>query len=229
MSSPCARVRTATRRSTVSAWPCSSNAMTTTEAPYRRHSRAWRRNSSSPSLRLIELTTPRPWSCWRPASITPQRELSTMTGTFATSGSVARRRRKRVIASTPSSIASSMFTSRITAPLTTWSRATSTALSSPSRPAAISRANCREPGDVGPLADVDERAAGHRDRRAARGPDSRVTGGTSGMTRGAMPRDGLGDRARVLGRGPAAGPATLTRPARAHSPSAVAVTGGVSS
>ena len=54
-----------------------------------------------------------------------------MTGIFATSGSVARRRRKRVIASTPSSIASSMFTSRITAPFTTWSRATSTAWSSP--------------------------------------------------------------------------------------------------
>ena len=61
-----------------------------------------------------------------------------MTGTFATSGSVASRRRNRVIAATPSSIASSMLTSIITAPFATWSRAIATALSSPSRPAAMS-------------------------------------------------------------------------------------------
>ena len=46
------------------------------------------------------------------------------------SGSAAIRRRKRVIAATPSSIASSMFTSIIWAPFLTCSRATSTASSS---------------------------------------------------------------------------------------------------
>ena len=46
-----------------------------------------------------------------------------MTGTVAMSGSAAIRRRKRVIAATPSSIASSMFTSIIWAPLLTCSRA----------------------------------------------------------------------------------------------------------
>ena len=57
-------------------------------------------------------------------------ELSTMTGTVAMSGSAAMRRRKRVIAATPSSIASSMLTSIIWAPLVTCSRAMSTASSS---------------------------------------------------------------------------------------------------
>ena len=70
-------------------------------------------------------------------------ELSTMTGTVAMSGSAAIRRRKRVIAATPSSIASSMFTSMSWAPLATCSRAMSTASSS--APSAISRANLREP------------------------------------------------------------------------------------
>ena len=70
-------------------------------------------------------------------------ELSTMTGTMAMSGSAAMRRRKRVIAATPSSIASSMLTSIIWAPLVTCSRAMSTASSS--APSATSRANLREP------------------------------------------------------------------------------------
>ena len=43
-------------------------------------------------------------------------ELSTITGTAAMSGSAAMRRRNRVIAATPSSIASSMFTSMSCAP-----------------------------------------------------------------------------------------------------------------
>ena len=70
-------------------------------------------------------------------------ELSTMTGTAAMSGSAAIRRRKRVIAATPSSIASSMFTSISWAPFSTCWRAMSTASSS--APSAMSRANLREP------------------------------------------------------------------------------------
>ena len=46
-----------------------------------------------------------------------------MTGTVAMSGSAATRRRKRVIAATPSSIASSMLTSISWAPFSTCSRA----------------------------------------------------------------------------------------------------------
>src|SRR3990172_2470592 len=58
------------RRASVSACPFSSNAITTTAAPYLRTRFAWRRNGSSPSLRLIELTMPLPCRHLRPASIT---------------------------------------------------------------------------------------------------------------------------------------------------------------
>ena len=114
-------------------------------------------------------------------------ELSTMTGTMAMSGSAAIRRRKRVIAATPSSIASSMLTSIIWAPLVTCSRAMSTASSS--APSATSRANLREPGDVRPLADVDEGVAGRRD-------DQRLEAGQAGRPGrlGDLARRQAGDR-----------------------------------
>ena len=56
-------------------------------------------------------------------------EESTMKGTLATSGSLARSSRKRVIAATPSIIPSSMQTSMTLAPLSTCWRATLTAAS----------------------------------------------------------------------------------------------------
>ncbi len=77
----------------------------------------------------MELTTPRPWMHLSPASMTSQRDESSMTGTVLMSGSDAMRFRKRVIAATESSIASSMFTSMIWAPASTCWRATSTASS----------------------------------------------------------------------------------------------------
>ena len=65
-----ARWQMRTLSSTSTAWPCSSNAITTTAAPYCRHRRARRRNSASPSLRLIELTIALPCTALRPASRT---------------------------------------------------------------------------------------------------------------------------------------------------------------
>ena len=62
-----------------------------------------------------------------PASITSHFELSTITGMRAISGSLAMSCRNRVIAAAPSSMPSSMFTSRMLAPPRTWSRATSSA------------------------------------------------------------------------------------------------------
>ena len=109
----------ATLRSTVSACPCSSNAITTMPAPYFRIVRARRRNSASPSFRLIELTIGLPCTHFRPASSTDHFELSIMNGTRATSGSVARRFRNVVIACSESSIPSSMLMSRRFAPLRT--------------------------------------------------------------------------------------------------------------
>ena len=208
VSSRWARVRTSIRRSTESAWPCSSKAMTTAAAPYRRHSRAWRRNSSSPSLRLIELTTPRPWSWRSPASSTDHLELSTMTGTAAMSGSAARRRRNRVMAATPSSIASSMFTSSSTAPFTTWSRAIATASSSPARSSprapAISRANLREPVTLVRSPMLTKAPPGIGMVSGSR-PARWVAVPRSGMARGAIARDRRGDGRGVLRGGAAAG------------------------
>jgi hypothetical protein len=78
-------------------------------------------------LRLIEFTTPLPWMHFSPVSSTVQRELSTMIGIRATSGSVARTLRNVVIARSESSRSASMFTSRRLAPPRTCSSATSTA------------------------------------------------------------------------------------------------------
>ncbi len=122
-----ARPRISTLRSTVSACPRSSKAMTTTAAPNRRIVRACSRNGSSPSFSEIELTTPLPCRQRRPASSAEKRELSTMIGSRAASGSVARRLRNVVIACSASSRSASMFTSSRFAPPRTCSSATSTA------------------------------------------------------------------------------------------------------
>ena len=78
---------------------------------------------------LIELTIGLPDTHLRPASITLHLELSIITGTRAMSGSAAMRFRNVVIAASQSSSASSILTSTICAPFSTWSRATSTAAS----------------------------------------------------------------------------------------------------
>ena len=80
---------------------------------------------------------------FNPASITVQRELSIMMGTRAMSGSAATRFRKRVIAASESRSPSSMLTSMICAPPSTWSRATLSASSY--CPARMNLANFGEP------------------------------------------------------------------------------------
>ncbi len=77
---------------------------------------------------LIELTMGLPLTHLMPASITSHFELSIITGTRAISGSAAISLRKVVIACFASSSPSSMFTSTICAPFSTWLRATSTAV-----------------------------------------------------------------------------------------------------
>ena len=100
----------------VSAWPVSSNAITTTPAPYCWTRRAFFRKSSSPSFRLMEFTTGLPCTHFRPASSTVHFELSIMIGRREISGSVAMRFRKCVIACSESSRPSSMLTSMRFAP-----------------------------------------------------------------------------------------------------------------
>ena len=137
VSSLYAREQISTLRATVSAWPVSSNAITTTPAPYCWTLRAFFRKSSSPSFRLIELTTGLPCTHFSPASSTVHFELSIMIGSREISGSVAIRLRKCVIACSESSSPSSMLTSIRFAPPRTCSSATSTA--SPNLPSLISR------------------------------------------------------------------------------------------
>src|SRR3954463_10756374 len=204
-----ARSQIATLRSAVSAWPFSSNAITTTPAPWRRTARACSRNGSSPSLSESELTTPLPWTHLSPASSTDQRELSIMIGIRATSGSVATRLRKVVIARSPSSRSASMFTSSRLAPPRTCSSATSAA-AWPGAPAA--------PAGEAPGLDEGGKAARARDVRPL--ADQREVGVRPELERlqaaEAGPRPALGNRARrhaldrgrdlpdVLGRRPAA-------------------------
>ena len=119
----------ALRRSRLSAWPSSSKAITTTAAPYLRHSRACSMNFSSPSFIEIELTMGLPWRHFRPASMTSHLEESTITGTRQMSGSLATSLRNRSIAATPSIMPSSMLTSMTCAPLSTCCAATVRAVS----------------------------------------------------------------------------------------------------
>ena len=86
---------------------------------------------------------PLPCRHFRPASITLNLELSTITGTRAMSGSAAIRLRNSTIARSESSRPSSMLTSMTWAPFSTCWRATTTASSR--RPSRISFLNCAEP------------------------------------------------------------------------------------
>ena len=77
----------------------------------------------------MELTMHFPCTHFKPASIISNFEESIMMGIFAISGSLCTRFKKVVMACTPSSNASSMFTSITCAPFSTCWRATASASS----------------------------------------------------------------------------------------------------
>mmetsp|Transcript_30668 Transcript_30668/g.77283 ORF Transcript_30668/g.77283 Transcript_30668/m.77283 type:complete len:203 (-) Transcript_30668:900-1508(-) len=85
-------------------------------------------NCSSPTLREMELTMHLPWRHSRPAMQMWNLDESMTTGILAISGSVAMRLQNLRMQSTPSSMPSSKFTSRICAPFSTCFCATSAAL-----------------------------------------------------------------------------------------------------
>ena len=171
--------------------------------------------ASSPSLRLIELTMPLPWRHLRPASRTLQFELSTMIGSRATSGSVATRLRKVVIACSPSSRSASMLTSRRFAPPRTCSSATSTRLLEVAR--LDQAAEARRAGDVRALADHDEVRVGRdRERLEAAEARRRVVG--SGTRRGGTPSTAAAIARTCSGVVPQQPPTMFTSPSRAKSP-----------
>ncbi len=220
-----ARSQIATFRSTLSACPCSSNAITTTPAPYCRTIRACSRNASSPSFSDSELTTPFPCRHLRPASMIDQRELSTMIGRRATSGSVATRFRNVVIAWTPSSRSASMLTSRRLAPPRTCSRATSSA--SCHSPASTSRRNRAEPVMFVRSPIITKFVSSVIAKGSS--PLNRVTETGSGRTRGCTSSTAAAIARTWSGVVPQQPPTMLTRPSRANSPSIRLVSCGCSS
>ena len=130
-------------RSNVVAWPSSSNAMTTIAAPYDFMTLALRTNSSSPSLRLMELTMHLPWAFRRPAIIVSQCEESIIRAALAVDGSLDIYLTNFSISLVLSSMASSMLMSMTEAPssicLAAMDRASSYF------PSEIRRANLRDP------------------------------------------------------------------------------------
>ena len=211
-----------TFRSTVSAWPASSNAITTTPAPKSRMRRACSRKVSSPSLRLIELTTPLPCTHFRPASSTLQRELSIMIGMRATSGSVAIRFRNEVMACTPSSRSASMLTSSRFAPPRTCSIATSEAawLS----PASMRRRNRAEPDTLVRSPIMTNPVSGPISNGSS--PLNRLLTRAAGTVRRASPDTPCAIWRMCSGPVPQQPPTMLTKPPRAKSCSSPAVSCG---
>ncbi len=125
-----------------------------------------------------------------------------MIGIRATSGSVAIRLRKVVIACSESSRSASMFTSRMLAPPRTWSSATSTAAWK--SPASTSRRKRAEPVTF-VRSPIDRRSRCPRVITSGSRPLKRAAGGCArAARRGADPVDGGRDRRGVLGRRAAA-------------------------
>ena len=131
------------RRSRESAWPFSSNAITTAAAPYCMTLRARSLKGVSPSFRLMELTMHLPCMQRRPLSITDHFEESIIKGTLEISGSDAIRLMKSLITFSESSIPSSTLISMTCAPFSTCWRAIERASSYCS--SLISRANFLDP------------------------------------------------------------------------------------
>ena len=177
------RSQTSILRSKVSAWPVSSKAITTTAAPYLRINEACSRNCSSPSLRLIEFTIPLPCTHCKPISKTDHLELSIMMGTRAISDSAAIKFKKVSMASSESSMPSSMLTSIIWAPFSTCWRATESASSN--LPSRIILANRGEPATLVRSPTLIKFDSGLT--VSASSPLSRIRGSISGSCRGEIP------------------------------------------
>ena len=128
------------------------------------------------------------------------------------SGSVASSRRKRDIAASESSIASSMFTSISCAPASTCWRATSTASSN--RSSRISLANLREPVTLVRSPTLTKTLPGWGIATASR-PDSRVFGSISGGWRGGKPATASAIARTWAGVVPQQPPAMFSSPSRA--------------
>ena len=137
-------------------------------------------NSSSPSFRLMELTTDFPCMHLRADSITLHLDESIMSGSFAISGSDITRLTNRTIAFSESSMASSMQISITWAPPSTWFLAMARASSYFS--SRISRANFRDPDTLVRSPILTKLVSGVMVRTSS--PLRRVDTVISGLTRG---------------------------------------------
>ena len=183
------------------------------------------RKASSPSFIEMELTSALPWTRFRPASITENFDESIITGTRAMSGSAATRLRKSIIAFSESIRPSSMLTSMIWAPLTTWSRATSSAATR--SPSLISLRKRAEPVTLVRSPTLTKGMSG--DSVKGSRPDRRIIGGMVGRARGALPRTASAMARMCSGVEPQQPPTTLTRPSSAKPAIWAAIISGVSS
>mmetsp|Transcript_17228 Transcript_17228/g.61210 ORF Transcript_17228/g.61210 Transcript_17228/m.61210 type:complete len:223 (-) Transcript_17228:1346-2014(-) len=127
----------------VAAWPCSSNAITTTAAPCFRSLVACSMKSASPTLSEMLLQIGLPWHHFRPASTISNLDESIMNGTLATSGSVTAILTNFCIAEMPSIMPSSTLMSKMCAPFSIWALAMS--MASANLPCWIRRLNFFEP------------------------------------------------------------------------------------
>ena len=157
--------------------------------------------------------------------MTDHRELSTMIGTRAISGSVATMFRNVVMAASESSIASSMFTSMMFAPLRTCSVATSSAVVR--SPEAIRSAKRREPVTLVRSPIIVKFESGRRTSGSR--PASRVCSSGGGTSRGALPSAAAAMARMWSGVVPQQPPIMFTNPLAANSPSSRAVSAGRSS
>ena len=98
------------------AYPFSSNAITTTPAPYFLIVFAFLMKSASPSFKDMLFTTHFPWQLYNPASMTSNLDESIMRGTDATSVFERASLTNLVIADLPSMSPSSTLISNIIAP-----------------------------------------------------------------------------------------------------------------
>ena len=180
----------------------------------RRTARACSRNVSSPSFSEIELATPLPCRHLSPASSAEKRELSTMIGSRAISGSVAIRLRNVVIACSASSRSASMFdVEEVRAAAHLLERDVDRALE-------VARLDqppeARRAGDVRPLADDDE-ARVRPDHERLETAEARARAPRAGTTpRRASPSTDLAICATCSGVVPQQPPTMLTSPSSAN-------------
>mmetsp|Transcript_21022 Transcript_21022/g.74166 ORF Transcript_21022/g.74166 Transcript_21022/m.74166 type:complete len:218 (+) Transcript_21022:3919-4572(+) len=212
--------------SSVAAWPSSSKAMTTTAAPYRFTTRAWRMNSSSPTLSEMELTMHLPCTTLRPASTTWNLDESIMKGTLEMSGSVTATRRNLVIIDSPSTMPSSTLMSSTIAPSSTCLRATSI------MPATsfvfTSRLNCRLPAMLHRSPTLRKLNRSLVTVRSSR-PLRRITGGLWPHARGWCFASSSATRLMCGGVEPQQPPPRFRKPERANSPTSSPILSGESS